>query len=423
MEQKIIFNADDFGISQGVNQAIFEAYQKGVLNSASLMVNQKYAEEAVEMKQQMPGLDLGLHVNLTNEYPAAEAAKIPLLVDENGKFKNGFLKLLLLSLFKAQDLSTQVATEVQAQIEKARHMGVNLTHIDSHRHVHMIPAIFSVFRRLMKEYDIPRTRVINECALLTASNNHGFSYLFDGGLIKYFLLRFFSFINGYASPIYFYTMLYTCKLSRQRFNKVKIPVGFNQVEIMIHPAKPDIDKKHEADVFDQNILSPWRQKELETLLDKTILKDFEFNCPYPWVIQFYQGMEKWWFNLNQKLRFLLVGGFNTVFSYAVYAFLLKIIALPYEWALVVQYFITVNVSIVTMRYYVFRSLGGFLREYGKAWLVYIGMFVFNFVCLKFLVEICGIGELTAQAVYLTISTILTYLLHKYFSFGKKIKEK
>ena len=92
MNEKIIFNADDFGISKGVNAAIKKAYDEGILNSASLMVNQKYAADAVEMSKNMPDLMLGLHVNLTNEYPAAEAEKISLLVDKNGKFKNGFLK-------------------------------------------------------------------------------------------------------------------------------------------------------------------------------------------------------------------------------------------------------------------------------------------------------------------------------------------
>ena len=75
MSDKIIFNADDFGISQGVNKAICKAYHEGILNSASLMVNQKYASEAVELHKNMPNLNLGLHVNLTNEYPTSDVKK------------------------------------------------------------------------------------------------------------------------------------------------------------------------------------------------------------------------------------------------------------------------------------------------------------------------------------------------------------
>ena len=146
MENKIIFNADDFGISRGVNQAISEAARDGILNSASVMVNQKYAAEAVAIKQELPNLELGLHVNLTNEYPAADPCELPLLVGSDNKFKNGFVKLMLLSFFKTKAFKEQVYKEVEAQILKAKELGIDIKHIDSHRHVHMIPAVFSAFK-------------------------------------------------------------------------------------------------------------------------------------------------------------------------------------------------------------------------------------------------------------------------------------
>ncbi len=418
---RIIFNADDFGISRGVNQAIIRAHNEGILNSASLMVNQKYAKEAVVATAAMPNLELGLHLNLTNESCAAPATEIPLLVDADGKFKNGFVKLLLLSLFKHKQLQEQVRREAEAQILKARAMGAKLQHIDSHRHVHLIPAVFEVVAVLAQKYQLGRIRIMNECGMLTATHTRGLGWLFDGGAVKYFLLRFFSFISGYASKTYFYTMLFTCKLSKEKFADVVVPQGYDSVEIMIHPGMPEVDQNYPEDIFDANLLSPWRGAELETLLDKKVLDGFRFNGRYPWPIALYDRLENWWFRLNQKLRFLLVGGFNTVFAYGVYAFLLVLVGLPYLWALVVQYFITINVSILTMRYYVFRSFGNFWREFGKAWAVYVGMFGFNSIFLSFLVEICGIGELPAQAVYLVVSTIITYLLHKYFSFCKKVK--
>lgn len=423
MENKIIFNADDFGISRGVNQAIFEAARDGILNSASVMANQKYAAEAVAMKQQLPHLELGLHVNLTNEYPAADAHEIPLLVGHDRKFKNGFVKLMLLSFFKPKAFKDQVYKEVEAQIIKSRKLGIDIKHIDSHRHVHMIPAIFSVFKELMQKYDIARVRTVKECGMLTLKDNKSPSFLFDGAIIKYYLLRFFDIVNGYPSTTYFYTMLYTCKLSRERFFKVSVPKGYDSVEIMIHPGLPEIDYSYPEDIFDENILSYWRKAELDTLMDKELLHNFKFDCEYPFVIRWYKAIENIWFRLNQKIRFLLVGGFNTVFAYGVFAFLFAFVGLNYLPALIVQYFITVNVSIFTMRYYVFRSRGDVWSEYCKAWGVYIGMFLFNSIVLTFLVEVCKVYELWAQAAYLVVSTVLTYLLHKYFSFYKKIKEK
>ena len=67
MSIKKIFNADDFGISRGVNAAIVKAHKEGILNSASLMINQKYAKEAINFAKEMPELEMGLHINITNQ--------------------------------------------------------------------------------------------------------------------------------------------------------------------------------------------------------------------------------------------------------------------------------------------------------------------------------------------------------------------
>ena len=265
-----IFNADDFGISKGVNAAIVKAHREGILNSASLMINQKYAAEAVKLAKEMPELEMGLHVNLTNEYPAASEQEIPLLVDGQGKLKNGFVNLLLLSFFKPRQLRLQVEIEMRAQIAKYLTTGLPLQHLDSHRHVHMIPQIFKTMRKLQKEFEVPRIRVINENIFNTLKYNHNKSWLFDGALIKYVLLRFLCWWNGYKNDVYFYTLMYTCKIAKEQFSGVKIPQGYKAVEIMIHPGMPEIDKQYPEDVWDENILSPYRTVELETLLDKKV---------------------------------------------------------------------------------------------------------------------------------------------------------
>lgn len=268
MALKKIFNADDFGISKGVNAAIEQAHKEGILNSASLMVNQKYAQEAIEKAKQMPDLEMGLHINLTNEEPAANPKDIPLLVGENGKLKNGFVNLLLLSFLHPCELARQVEIEVRAQIEKYMQSGLKLEHLDSHRHVHLIPVIFKVVKKLGDEFNVKRIRLMNENIFNTIKQNQAESYLFDGGIIKYMLLRFLSWWNGYKSDVYFYTILFTCKISSEQFKNVKIPHGYKAVEIMIHPGRPDIDKQYPEDIWDNNILSPWRETELQTLLNK-----------------------------------------------------------------------------------------------------------------------------------------------------------
>ena len=271
---KVIFNADDFGISPGVNRAIFKAHTEGILNSASLMINQQFADEAVAMANVMPKLSVGLHINLTNEKPAADPKDIPLLVGADGKFKNGFVRLLILSFLHPQKLREQSYIEIKTQIEKYLKTGLVLDHLDGHRHIHMIPAVFKAVKQLQAEYSVPRVRVMNENLLNTIRQNRGCSYLFDGGLIKYFLLKLLSLINRHKESTYFYTILYTCKLSKAQFQNVKIPSGYDAVEIMIHPGMPEVDSGKDY-VWDKNILSPYRTQELELLLDKEILKGIQ----------------------------------------------------------------------------------------------------------------------------------------------------
>lgn len=137
--------------------------------------------------------------------------------------------------------------------------------------------------------------------------------------------------------------------------------------------------------------------------------------------ELYKKIEKIWFGFNQKIRFLLVGGFNTVFSYLVFAGLYETLGLHYNLALITQYFITVNVSFITMRYYVFQSNGVLKAEYMKAVSVYVLIFFFNAFALNFFVIVLELYPLLGQALYLVLSTIITYVLHKNFSFRQRKK--
>ena len=121
---------------------------------------------------------------------------------------------------------------------------------------------------------------------------------------------------------------------------------------------------------------------------------------------------------SQKLRFLLVGGFNTVFSYLLFAFFVKIIEMPYQAALIINYIISTNVSIFTMRYYVFRSFGDLGKEYCKAFGVYLLILGLNYVAMYMMVDVWHMDELVAQAIYTVVITFFTYFMHKYVSFAK-----
>ena len=148
------------------------------------------------------------------------------------------------------------------------------------------------------------------------------------------------------------------------------------------------------------------------------------------MIKLYLWAEKIWFRFPQKVRFLLVGGFNTVLAYVVLNVLNFLFGIYFKdslsqvvianIALVVQNILTINVSFITMRYYVFQSHGPWVQEWLKAWTVYVPLCLVNSPCLTFMMVVFGWPAWLAQGVYLVFSTILTFILHKYYSFKKSI---
>lgn len=269
---KKIINADDFGVSEGVNNAVIKAFKGGVLNSTSVMVNMDYAVEAARLTaEQGQGLATGLHLNLTMGKAVSNPAKIPLLVDHEGNFNCGFVKLLLMSLLVKKELTEQVKTETLAQIQRAKEMGFTLAHIDSHRHIHIIPAIFKTVQQLAAENNIPRIRITNEDIRTTFKDNQDLSFLLDGGLVKYLLLRTLAFINKYPTKTYFYSVLYTGKLQKSRLQHITVDESkYDTLEVMIHPSITQIDIQGSDSVPDAYLVSHWRDEELSSLLDKQL---------------------------------------------------------------------------------------------------------------------------------------------------------
>lgn len=148
----------------------------------------------------------------------------------------------------------------------------------------------------------------------------------------------------------------------------------------------------------------------------------------------YKFLEDIWFRQNEKIRFLLVGGFNTATSFILYYLFLYFTSGREQLSLLLMNLININISITTMRYYVFRSTGNFLKEYSKAFSSYIVLYFVNIGLLAFFVHIIHISEhlspesilldipnlnkAVAQICCICLITVITFFVHKYFSFRK-----
>jgi hopanoid biosynthesis associated protein HpnK len=137
----LIINADDFGLTAGVNRAILELHQSGVLTSTTLMAQAAASEEAINIARATPSLGVGCHVVLVDGDPVLPREEIPTLVDPvTGRFHHT-LGIFLLGLLTGRIRAAEMEAEATAQIALLQDAGVALTHIDTHKHAHMFPAV------------------------------------------------------------------------------------------------------------------------------------------------------------------------------------------------------------------------------------------------------------------------------------------
>ena len=147
--KQLIVNADDLGLTPGVNQGILRAFQDGIVTSASLLVTGSAFEDAVALARQNPDLDVGLHLALVEERAVLGPDVLPTLVDETGRFPRTSVEFIQRALLGGISWH-EVEQEIAAQIALFQETGLRLSHLDSHQHLHMFPPVFQIVRRLAR---------------------------------------------------------------------------------------------------------------------------------------------------------------------------------------------------------------------------------------------------------------------------------
>jgi len=151
-------NADDFGLTPGVNRAIIELHRAGLVTSTSLMARAGATDEAIEFARAAPSLGVGCHVVLVDGEPVLPPEKVPSLVDaRTGHFPNS-LTTFLLRLFTGRIRAEEIEAEAAAQISLLQQRGVRLTHIDTHKHAHIFSAVLRPVLRAARAAGIRAVR-------------------------------------------------------------------------------------------------------------------------------------------------------------------------------------------------------------------------------------------------------------------------
>jgi chitin disaccharide deacetylase len=184
--QKIIVNADDFGMSSAVNGAIVEAFQKPLVSSTTIMANMPAFDEAIDLARRFGLLRcVGLHLNITEGPPMTSAIRCcRRFCDEMGNFRPRRTMLRL-----SRNESAAVEMEIEAQVRACLARGLKLTHLDSHHHVHTEWVIGSAAIRVACRYGILAIRLSRNCGPGITVSHRIYKSIFNDRLRLYGLAK------------------------------------------------------------------------------------------------------------------------------------------------------------------------------------------------------------------------------------------
>lgn len=272
--KNLIVNADDLGWTEGVNRGIAAAHRNGIVTSASLLANGRAFESAVKLALTNPALGVGVHLNLSDGEPAADPETVMSLIDAHAQFAGG-PESLLLRLARRSIALEEVECEWNAQIQKVRAAGIRPTHVDGHKHVHMLPGLFEIALRLAKRYGISAIRVSHEesslrVALSAGAAQHTGVVIKQGVQARGLKLlardaRQLADRAGVSTADYFCGIAQTGELTREGVLRLLEALHDGTTELMCHPGYVDDDLAKSP-----TRLKSSRETEIEILTDAAV---------------------------------------------------------------------------------------------------------------------------------------------------------
>ena len=267
----LILNADDFGMTLGVNQGIIRAHRDGILTSATLMANGLAYDDAVVQAKTVPELGVGCHLVLIGGKAVAPLKQVKSLADADGNLPQSlpsFVARLSAGLIR----TGAIEHEFRAQIEKIRSSGIVVTHLDTHKHTHAHPKVMEALARVAKQLGITRIRKPMEnlrdswrttrsaradgtghtAELVAAAAARAVTPWFNAISRKY----------GLRSPDHFLGLAMTGSLGPAPLRRMIETLPDGSTEIMLHPAVRD-----DALAQSGSRLQMQRELELQALID------------------------------------------------------------------------------------------------------------------------------------------------------------
>ena len=283
--------ADDYGMTEKSCGRIEECVKNGILNRISIFPNTSLSD----IKERINDINVSLsaHINLVEGKPVSDLKDVSLITDKRGYFRYSFTGLLALSLsLKRKELERQIYTEISAQLARwsTEIAPGKPLEIDSHQHTHMIPSVFRILMRVIKDngYDVKYIRIPSEPVLPYIKEPSLYKTYSLINIVKQFLLKFFGFINRRAlkrsniNSALFMGILFSGNMDEYRVNKI-LPHYLKlcektgrDAELLFHPGyikKGEELFDTEKQSFNRFYYSPGRKTEYATLKNLIIKQE------------------------------------------------------------------------------------------------------------------------------------------------------
>jgi hopanoid biosynthesis associated protein HpnK len=244
--KKLILNADDFGMTLGVNEGIVRAHREGILTSTTLMATGDAFDDAVARAKASPALGVGCHVVLTGGSALSAREKIPSLVDSAGRLPES-LPAFVAKVTSGGIKIAEIETEIRAQIERIRAAGIEPSHVDSHKHTHAHPQIMHALGRVARELKVPCVRKpvenLGDSWKAVMGTSRSSSQLAAAAAVRALSANFHDVARSYglAAPDYFLGLATTGQLGPDALAQLIGRVREGTTEIMLHPGICDAD--------------------------------------------------------------------------------------------------------------------------------------------------------------------------------------
>ncbi len=231
--QEIVFSADDFGLTESVNEAVEQAHLRGRLTQASLMVAAPAAADAVRRARALANLRVGLHLVLVEGDSVLGHARLPQITGVDGRFTADQARLGV-KYFFSRAARRELRAEIEAQFAAFAATGLPLHHADAHKHMHLHPTVARIMIEVGKRYGLRRLRVPAEPPAVLAACGEPVGL---GGRALYAWSRLLRWqARGLEVPDQVFGIIWSGHMTRERIERLLLHLPPGRTEIYTHPA-------------------------------------------------------------------------------------------------------------------------------------------------------------------------------------------